>query len=368
MPRVKDLKIAKNGALYSLIGGRIRVGGQLRPMKGGTIVRHGGQLYVYSEAFNAHVAVSSPQGTGIGIIFQSRPSVPFRPAGEYRIAGEVIGVQVRLAGELHFTDGSSDAWDFLAGPFVCDGAVHDAWDAASVSGGKELYRVDVSAAEIIFSSEGMDAWAYAQGEVSIEGYERRFVAAASVSPAGAGVAEAAPSDPTYGQWVRFEAEESDRDAWRFTRWASGHTSRSYAIQAFGDLSDTAVFVDASAVMDFSFTLSVDAGGHLLVVGKSLQNKTDEFVMVAFDIKYLDRLGAGQTAHYEREVFLDGRVDAYVFADTNVSEILEVSEPQFGDMPQALEVGDVQVIIRGAYASQSLDAGYSLWSLTADDDD
>lgn len=331
-------------------------------------MKQGGVLYVYSEALNARVAVSSPQGTGIGIAFQSLPSEPFRPAGEYRIAGVAIGVQVRLAGELHFTDGSSDAWDFLAGPFVCDGAVHDAWDAASVPGGKELYRVEVSAAEILFSSEGMDAWAYAQGEVDIEGYERRLSAWASVSPSGAGTASATPSDPIYGQWVRFEAEESDRNAWRFSRWASGRTDRGYSVRAFGNLNDTAVFESTANVVDFIFELSIDTDGHLMVAGKSLQNKTDEFVMVSFGIQYLDGQGVGQTAVYEREIYINGQGDTYVFADTDVSEILEYTQPEFTGMPEPLEVGDVQVIIEGAYASQSLDAGYSLWSLTADDDD
>lgn len=105
----------------------------------------------------------------------------------------------------------------------------------------------------------------------------------------------------------------------------------------------------------SLPLSIDADGHLQVVGKSLQNKTDEFTMVSFTIHYLV-VGAGQTAQYEREIYLNGQEDTYVFTDANVSEILEYTQPEFTDMPYPYVTGDVQVMITSAYTSRSLDPG------------
>ena len=345
MPRVKDLKIAKSGALHSLIGQKIQAGGELRTLRGGTILRHAGQLYVYSEDLNAHVGVSvAGDGTEIAVSFRSLPSEPFRPEGVYRIAGEVMSVRVRLTGQLLLTDGSDAAYDRTAGPFACDGQEHSVLDGDTVPQGKEAYRADVYAAEILFSSGGMDAYAYAQGEVGVESVPRRFTAAAYVSPAGAGGATAEPTNPAYGQAVRFSAGETDRDTWRFTGWASGVKDLAYTVQAFGDVSDTALFADATRVVDFAFTLSADALGRLQVAGRSVQNRAEAFVIAAFDIRYLDAQGQEQSLRYEREIWLDGRVDTYVFEDSSVMEILSATVPQFGDLPEPFMVGAAEATV------------------------
>ena len=301
-----------------------------------------GQWYIYSEALNAQVSLAVASPTQIDFTFQSLPSAPFRPEGLYSIRKTVLQVSLKFSGQMYFTDDSTEAYQYTTDPLPCDGVQHSFSDTASVPSGKELYQVDIDNVEVLFSSEGMDGWVYRQGDVPVETTPRRFTAYAAVSPIGSGYASATPSDPLYGQIVTFTA--TDGNGYKFTRWASGRTSRSYAIQAFGDLSDTAVFESTANVVDFIFELSIDADGHLQVVGKSLQNKTDEFTMVSFTIHYLDSQGAGQTAQYEREIYINGQEDTYVFSDTNVSEILEYTTPEFTGMPAPYVTGDVQVVI------------------------
>lgn len=345
MTQVKDIRIAKNGASYSLVGQKMHAAGQLRTLKGGVIVRKDGRLYVYSEPLNAHLHLSiNTDGKGVVLAFRSLPSKPFRSQGVYPIGGAVMNVRVRVTGQMLLTGGRSDAYQYTSAPFPCDGQTHRQTDTAGVPPGKELYKVEVYSMEVLFSAEGLDAYAYTQGDVQVEIDPRRFTAVAVVSPPGAGRAEASPANPAYGQTVRFSATETDRDAWRFVGWASGEKNRSYSVLALGDVVDTALFEDASDVVDFAFTLSIDANGHLMVRARAVQNRAEAFVMVAFDIQYLDAQGQGQTAIYEREVRLDRRVDTFVFEDTQTAEILEVSAPQFGDMPQPFRVGEVEVTV------------------------
>lgn len=354
MARATNLKVFAAGASHSLIGQQMYAAGTYRTLKGGTAVYQNGQWYVYDEPLNAQVSLAVASATQIDFTFQSLPSEPFRPEGLYLIHKNTLEVQLRFSGQMHFTDDSAEAYQYTTDPLPCDGVQHTFSDTTSVPSGKELYQVDIDAVEVLFSSEGLDGWAYRQGDVPVETTPRRFTAYAAVSPLGSGYASATPSDPLYGQVVTFLA--TDGNGYKFTRWASGRTSRSYAIQAFGDLSDTAVFESTANVVDFLFTLSIDADGHLQVVGKSLQNKTDEFTMVSFTIHYLDSQGAGQTAQYEREIYLNGQEDTYVFTDANVSEILEYTQPEFTDMPYPYVTGDVQVMITSAYTSRSLDPG------------
>ena len=354
MARATDLKVFAAGTSHSLIGQKMYASGTYRTLKGGTAVYKNGQWYIYSEALNAQVSLAVASATQIDFTFQSLPSAPFRPEGLYLINKNTLEVRLRFSGQMRFTDDSADAYQYTTDPLPCDGAKHSFSDTTSSTPGKELYQVDIYDVEVLFSSEGMDGWAYIQGDVPVETTPRRFKAYAAVSPIGSGYASATPSDPLYGQVVTFLA--TDGNGYKFTRWASGRTSRSYAIQAFGDLSDTAVFESTANVVDFIFELSIDADGHLQVVGKSLQNKTDEFTMVSFAIHYLDSQGAGQTAQYEREIYLNGQEDTYVFTDANVSEILEYTTPEFTGMPAPYVTGDIQVIITSAYTSRSLDPG------------
>ena len=67
-------------------------------------------------------------------------------------------------------------------------------------------------------------------------------------------------------------------------------------------------------------------------------------MVAFDIQVLDSYGEGRVLRYEREVWLNGSVDAFVFGDADVAEILSVGQVIVSDMPYPWTVGEVETIV------------------------
>lgn len=299
--------------------------GAYRTLKGGTAVYKNGQWYIYSEALNAQVSLAVASATQIDFAFQSLPSAPFRPEGLYLINKNTLEVRLRFSGQMHFTDDSAEAYQYTTDPLPCDGVQHTFSDTTSVPSGKELYQVDIDAVEVLFSSEGLDGWAYRQGDVPVETTPRRFTAYAAVSPLGSGYASATPSDPLYGQVVTFLA--TDGNGYKFTRWASGRTSRSYAIQAFGDLSDTAVFASLEKVIDFSLIFYLDASSRVCIEARSLQNKSAEaFATLSLDLTYLDGTGAEHTlTGYTFEVVVDGQDHLFVLDQTSgAAEILAPS--------------------------------------------
>lgn len=325
MARATDLKVFASGSSHSLIGQQMYASGAYRTLKGGTAMYTNGQWYVYDEPLNAQVSLAVASATQIDFTFQSLPSAPFRPEGLYLIHKNTLEVQLRFSGQMHFTDDSADAYQYTTDPLPCDGVQHTFSDTTSVAAGKELYQVDIDNVEVLFSSEGMDGWAYIQGDVPVETTPRRFKAYAAVSPLGSGYASATPSDPLYGQLVTFLA--TDGNGYKFTRWASGRTSRSYAIQAFGDLSDTAVFASLEKVIDFSLIFYLDASSRVCIEARSLQNKSAEaFATLSLDLTYLDGTGAEHTlTGYTFEVVVDGQDHLFVLDQTSgAAEILAPS--------------------------------------------
>ena len=325
MARATDLKVFSAGTSHSLIGQQMYAAGTYRTLKGGTAVYQNGQWYVYDEPLNAQVSLAVASATQIDFTFQSLPSEPFRPEGLYLIHKNTLEVQLRFSGQIHFTDDSADTYQYTTDPLPCDGVQHTFSDTTSSTPGKELYQVDIYDVEVLFSSEGMDGWAYRQGDVPVETTPRRFTAYAAVSPLGSGYASATPSDPLYGQVVTFLA--TDGNGYKFTRWASGRTSRSYAIQAFGDLSDTAVFASLEKVIDFSLIFYIDASSRVCIEARSLQNKSAEaFATLSLDLTYLDGTGAEHTlTGYTFEVVVDGQDHLFVLDQTSgAAEILAPS--------------------------------------------
>lgn len=325
MARATDLKVFSAGSSHSLIGQKMYASGAYRTLKGGTAVYKNGQWYIYYEALNAQVSLAVASATQIDFTFQSLPSEPFRPEGLYLIHKNTLEVRLRFSGQMRFTDDSRDAYQYTSDPLPCDGAKHSFSDTTSSTPGKELYQVDIYDVEVLFSSEGMDGWAYIQGDVPVETTPRRFTAYAAVSPIGSGYASATPSNPLYGQLVTFLA--TDGNGYKFTRWASGRTSRSYAIQAFGDLSDTAVFASLEKVIDFSLIFYIDASSRVCIEARSLQNKSAEaFATLSIDLTYLDGTGAEHTlTGYTFEVVVDGQDHLFVLDQTSgAAEILAPS--------------------------------------------
>ena len=195
MARATDLKVFAAGTSHSLIGQKMYASGAYRTLKGGTAVYQNGQWYVYDEPLNAQVSLAVASATQIDFTFQSLPSAPFRPEGLYLIHKNTLEVRLRFSGQMRFTDDSRDAYQYTTDPLPCDGAKHSFSDTTSSTPGKELYQVDIYDVEVLFSSEGMDGWAYIQGDVPVETTPRRFTAYAAVSPIGSGYASATPSDP-----------------------------------------------------------------------------------------------------------------------------------------------------------------------------
>ena len=333
MARATDLKVFSAGTSHSLIGQQMYAAGTYRTLKGGTAVYQNGQWYVYDEPLNAQVSLAVASATQIDFTFQSLPSEPFRPEGLYLIHKNTLEVRLRFSGQMRFTDDSADAYQYTTDPLPCDGVQHTFSDTTSSTPGKELYQVDIYDVEVLFSSEGMDGWAYIQGDVPVETTPRRFKAYAAVSPIGSGYASATPSDPLYGQVVTFLA--TDGNGYKFTRWDSGRTSRSYAIQAFGDLSDTAVFASLEKVIDFSLIFYIDASSRVCIEARSLQNKSAEaFATLSLDLTYLDGTGAEHTlTGYTFEVVVDGQDHIFVIDQTSgAAEILAPSAEDVEVMP------------------------------------
>lgn len=345
MARATDLKVVAAGSSHSLIGQQMYASGAYRTLKGGTAVYTNGQWYIYSEALNAQVSLAVASATQIDFTFQSLPSAPFRPEGLYLIHKNTLEVQLRFSGQMHFTDDSAEAYQYTTDPLPCDGAKHFFSDTTSVPSGKELYQVDIDAVEVLFSSEGLDGWAYRQGDVPVETIPRRFTAYAAVSPLGSGTASATPSDPLYGQLVTFLA--TDGNGYKFTRWASGRTSRSYAIQAFGDLSDTAVFASLEKVIDFSLIFYIDASSRVCIEARSLQNKSAEaFATLSLDLTYLDGTGAEHTlTGYTFEVVVDGQDHLFVLDQT--SDAAQILAPSAEDVevtpPGDFVTGELEIM-------------------------
>ena len=363
---VKSIEVYRQGKYYSLIGAGIYYKGWVA-LKGGTEVYRHGTWYRYMESLNADIKIGIASGTVVSIAFKSLSSAPFRTVGVYHVNKKVMTVQIKLTGQIAFTDGTTDAYIYTAGPFACDGQSHTLTDSASIPSGKTAYQITGIVADILYSDIG--ALSYKTGDLNIVSEPMHFTAQAFVYPTNAGTATATPSNPTYGQIVTFAAQDTNAD-WTFVKWReSGKTARSYSVQAYGNIRDTAEFADTSKTVDFRIRIYIDSSRHICVDAKTLQNRTDQFVMVSFDIGYADTTGMTQALRYEREVYLNGQTESHTFGEM-ASDIGNVSTPEISTLPSPYVLGNVEVQIGtdGPFMAESLKAGYSPWEVTADDDD
>ena len=357
MADAKDIKVFAGGKWISILGQKIHDGHAWRIPKGGTHMRRENAWDIYREAMNADIKIGIASGTAVSIAFKSLPSVPFRTGGVYHANKQIMAVQIKLTGQIAFTDGTTDAYIYTAGPFACDGQSHTLTDSTSIPSGKTAYQITGIVADILYSD--IEALSYKTGDLNIVSEPMHFTAQAFVYPSGAGTASATPSNPTYGQIVTFTAQDTVSGR-TFTRWMeSGKTARSYSVQAFGNIRDTAEFTDTSKTVDFRIRIYIDANRHICVDAKTLQNRTDQFVMVSFDIGYSDTTGMSQSLRYEREVYLNGQTESHTFEET-ASDIGNVSTPEISTLPYPYVLGDmdVQIGTDGPFMAESLKAGYS----------
>lgn len=360
-----DIKKYKNGQAHSLIGQQIQAQGELRPMKGGTMIYHNGQWCVYSEDLNASVRIfPAEEGTIVRAVVKTLPSARFRPQGIYYLNHAVMKASVRIDLVADFTDATSDPLIIETDNLLCNAA--EQTFSVAVPQEKICYRVTVG--DVRITPEGMGTYAYRQKDVAITVEPLHFTAQAFPFPAGAGTATATPSNPIYGQIVTFTA--TDAPGYTFIGWLeSGKTERSYAVKAFGNIRDTAGFSDTSNVVDFFIRVYMDSSRHICAEARTLQNRSDQFAMVSFTLTYTDTSGMTQTLDYEREVYLNGTPDNHTFTET-ASYLDSNTKPTVGILPNPLKLGTVEVVLDNGdmMMTQSLRAGYSLWEITADDDD
>lgn len=366
MAQVKDIKICILGKYASFIGQKISDGTAWRTPKGGTHICRGNAWDIYREDLNASVRVfPAEEGTIVRAVVKTLPSARFRPQGIYYLDHAVMKAAIRIDLVADFTDATSDPLVIETDNFLCNAA--EQTFSVAVPQGKTCYRVTVGAVQI--TPEGIGTHAYQQKDVAITVEPLHFTAQPFVYPSGAGTATASPSNPIYGQIVTFTAQDTNAD-WTFVKWReSGKTARSYSVQAFGDIRDTAEFADTSKTVDFRIRIYIDANRHICVDAKTLQNRTDQFVMVSFDIGYSDTTGMTMTLRYEREVYLNGQTESHTFEET-ASDIGNVSTPEISTLPYPYVLGNVEVVIDtgGPFMAESLKAGYSPWDVTADDED
>ena len=366
MKQISDIKKFKGGNLYSLIGQQIKAKGALRFMKGGTMVMKSGQWNVYYEDLNTELTiVPTDEGTAIAYTFQSKPNDRFRKNGNYPIGGTPMRVEMTVTGQVHYTDDTSEPYRYSA-YLSCDGQAHSFKDTTSIPADKKCHGITVDTVFLI--PQGMAVNAYMQKETTVNVEPLHFTADAFVFPAGAGTATATPPNPTYGQIVTFTA--TDAPGYTFTGWLeSGKTERSYSVRAYGNIRDTAAFSDTSNVVDFFIRVYMDSSRHICAEARTLQNRSNQFVMVSFTLTYTDTSGMTRTLNYEREVYLNGTLDNHTFSET-ASYLDENTKPTVGTLPNPLKLGNVEVVLDNGdmLMTQSLKAGYSLWEITADDDD
>lgn len=367
MSDAKDIKIFAGGKWMSVLGQKAHDATAWRIPKGGTHVRRGNAWDSYREAMNADIKIGITTGTAVSIAFKSLPSAPFRTGGVYHANKQIMSVQIKLTGQIAFTDGTTDAYIYTAGPFACDGQSHTLTDSVSIPTGKTAYQITGIVADILYSDIG--ALSYKTGSLNIVSEPMHFTAQAFVYPTNAGTATATPSNPIYGQIVTFAAQDAVSGR-TFTEWMeSGNKNRVYQTRAYGNIRDTAKFADTSNTVDFRIRIYIDSSRHICVDAKTLQNRTDQFVMVSFDIGYSDTTGMTQTLRYEREVYLNGQTESHTFEEM-ASDIGNVSAPEISTLPSPYVLGnvDVQVGTDGPFMAESLKAGYSPWDVTADDED
>ena len=363
---VKSIEVYRQGKYYPLIGNEIYLKGWVI-LKGGTEIYRDGTWYRYMEPLNADIRISITTGTAVSIAFKSLPSAPFRPAGIYHANKQIMTVQLKLTGQIAFTDDTSDAYIYTAGPFACDGQSHSVTDKISIPSGKTAYQITGIMAEVLYPDAG--ASSYKSGTITVTSEPMRFTAQAFTFPVGAGTATASPANPAYGQIVTFSAQDTVSGR-TFVKWReSGKTQRSYSVKALGNIRDTAEFADTGKTIDFRIRIYTDSSRHICVDAKTLQNRSDQFVMVSFDIGYSDTSGMSQMLRYEREVYLSGQTESHTFGEM-ASEIGQVSTPEIFTLPYPYVLGNVEVQIGtdGPFMAESLKAGYSPWEVTADDDD
>lgn len=335
MAKASDILIYKGGRGYSIIGQEVYYNGKWRGMKGGTAIYKNGQWYLFQEPLNMDLAITIDGGTQAVATVKSTASLPYRPAGVYNLNGQPMTATVGMDLIAYFTDGSSDLFQ-MSFDFTCDAQAH----IFRKNTPKKCYKLIISGVTI--APAGLGEYAYRQGNIrqSVEGWHPSVNV--SVSPSGAGTASVSNPSPLYGTSVVLQATETDRNTWRFVRWSSGQKAIAYGKTIFDNYTDTAIFADASKVIDFSMIFYVNAAGQVCIEAKTLQNRDSvQFATITLDIPYMDTTGGGHVlTGYTFELTVNGQ--EIIRTVEGIQGAGEVSIPQNVEIqpPGTWQVADI----------------------------
>ena len=277
MPDITDIKVAKNGEFISLLGQSIAVGGQFVQVRGGFHIRKDGQWHRYREAvpFDVKVYAEGPQIRVMLTSLSSRFS-----EGDYWYNHQYLTATAHLSLTITKHTGSTQDIDITTSPLECTGSaspyIH------TLPSGAICTDVSIGTCEVTLNGEE----AYTTGEVTATSYPWTLHGVVSVTPEGTGEASVTPRTATYGQQVTFRALNTDPEYWRFTRWQSGEISPTYTVTVYDDYSDTAIFADATKIIDFYIAASIDPDTQdIIFFIKTEYDRTDNPATVRFNLRY-----------------------------------------------------------------------------------
>ena len=248
MSEINDIKAAKNGAFTSFLGHSMAAGGQFVQVRGGFHICKNGQWHRYCEAvpFDVKVYAEGPQIRVMLTSLSSRFS-----EGDYWYNHQYLKATAHLSLTITKHTGSTQDIDITTSPLECTGSaspyIH------TLPSGAICTDVSIGTCEVTLNGEE----AYTTGEVTATSYPWTLHGVVSVTPEGTGEASVTPRTATYGQQVTFRALNTDPEYWRFTRWQSGEISPTYTVTVYDDYSDTAIFADATKIIDFYIAASID---------------------------------------------------------------------------------------------------------------
>lgn len=362
------IRMAKADGSFADVTGNKLMGptGWVTP-KGGTHVRYGEGWLTYYEDLNADVQVYV-EGTQVRAVAKTTGNDQYHKTGVYRENGKTVTAALLIRATGYFTDGTADYLP-IGGTLTCDGTARTF--TAQAPAGKTCYRLDVQSTDL--TPAGMANYAYRQADITLTNHGWTLEAHAYVGPAGAlnkAQATVSKANPKYGEQIIFQAVETHPDDWRFSHWGTDVTNKDnplYVTATPDTVNQTAMFADASKIVDFSIKAYVE-NGRVKAEVRTLQNRSNQFVAVSFDIYYTYH-GETMSVRYSREVTLDGQVSAYVFQDTQAEEVNYIDNTDIPLLnPWVLGRVDVETGRPTVFMRDSLAAGYSPWSVTADDDD
>ena len=277
MSEINDIKASKNNTFTSFLGHSMAAGEQFVQVRGGFHIRKDGQWHRYREAvpFDVKVYAEGPQIRVMLTSLSSRFS-----EGDYWYNHQYLTATAHLKLTITKHTGSTQDIDITTSPLECTGSaspyIH------TLPSGDICTNIAIKSCEVTLNGEE----AYTTGPVTATSYPWTLHGVVSVTPEGTGEASVTPRTATYGQQVTFRALNTDPEYWRFVRWQSGEISPTYTVTVYADYSDTAIFADATKIIDYYIAASIDPDTQdIIFFIKTEYDRTDNPATVRFNLRY-----------------------------------------------------------------------------------